>query len=121
MIPRSIHALIDYIYAIILIGTPHVLEFGGFGWDHRVFWIVGWGAIFYSLLTDYRLGLLKLIPFRLHLLLDLLGGVFLAASPWLFGFAGHVWLPHVVLGAGEILVVLLTSRRDDNLPRALQS
>lgn len=116
MIPRSVHGLIDYIYGIIAIGVPHVLGFGGFGADHLVFWFVGFGAILYSLLTDYRLGLIKLIPFRVHLILDVLAGVFLIASPWIFGFAEHVWAPHVIFGLLDIGVVLLTSRTDDNLP-----
>jgi hypothetical protein len=120
MIPRSVHALIDYIYGIILIGVPYALGFAGFGADHLVFWVAGFGAIIYSLLTDYRLGLVKLIPFRVHLGLDLLAGLLLVLSPWLFGFADRLWVPHVVFGLLEIGVVLLTSRTDDMLPRALE-
>jgi hypothetical protein len=120
MIPRSIHALIDYIYAIILIGAPYALGFADFGAEHLVFWVVGFGAIVYSLLTNYRLGLVKLIPFRVHLGLDLLAGLLLVVSPWLFGFADRLWVPHVVFGLLEIGAVLLTSRTDDMLPRALE-
>jgi hypothetical protein len=121
MIPRSIHALIDYIYAIVLIGAPYALGFAGFGAEHLVFWVVGFGAIVYSLLTNYRLGLVKLIPFRVHLGLDLLAGLLLVASPWLFGFADRLWVPHVVFGLLEIGAVLLTSRTDDMLPRVLEN
>jgi hypothetical protein len=121
MIPRSIHALIDYIYAIVLIGAPYALGFAGFGAEHLVFWVVGFGAIVYSLLTNYRLGLVKLIPFRVHLGLDLLAGLLLVASPWLFGFADRLWVPHVVFGLLEIGAVLLTSRTDDMLPRVLKN
>lgn len=120
LIPRSLHALIDYIYGIVLIGIPYFL---GFAWQEparMVFWAFGFGAILYSLLTDYRLGLLKLIPFRIHLLLDLLAALALLASPWLLGFAEEVWVPHVVLGALAIGVVLLSRRTDDTLPAPLR-
>jgi hypothetical protein len=61
-----------------------------------------------ALLTDYEWGLARLIPVPMHLATDALVGLFLAASPWLFGFADFVWWPHVVLGVGEILAALTT-------------
>jgi hypothetical protein len=121
MIPRSIHALIDYIYALLLIGAPYALGFSGMGPEHLVFWAAGFGAIVYSLLTNYRLGLLQLLPFRVHLVLDVLAGLMLVVSPWLFGFADRVWVPHVVFGLIEIGTVLLTQRTDDNLPNMLRT
>lgn len=120
MIPRSVHALIDYIYAFVLIGAPYVLGFSGFEAEHLVLWGVGFGVILYSLLTNYSLGLLHLIPFRAHLVLDALAGVFLIASPWLFGFAERVWVPHVVFGLFDLGAVLLSRRTDDTLPEMLR-
>jgi hypothetical protein len=112
MISRSSHGLIDYLFSIILIGVPYALGFSGFGAAHIVFWCVGFGAIVYSLLTNYRLGLIRVLPFRVHLLLDALGGLLLLASPWLFGFAQSQWIPPVVFGILELGVVLLTNRSD---------
>ncbi len=46
-----------------------------------------------------------------HLVFDIVASLFLALSPWLFGFAGealNVWLPHVVVGAAVIVVVLFS-------------
>jgi hypothetical protein len=59
-------------------------------------------------MTDYELGLVKLIPMPIHLLLDGLGGALLAASPWLFNFDEVVWTPHVVIGLLEIGAAVLT-------------
>ncbi len=36
------------------------------------------------------------------------GGALLALSPWLFGFADDVWLPHLIFGILEIGASLLT-------------
>ena len=41
----------------------------------------------YGALKDYEVGMLKVIPARVHLALDAASGVLLASSPWLFGFA----------------------------------
>jgi hypothetical protein len=32
----------------------------------------------------------------------------LASSPWFFGFADQVYMPHLIFGILEIMVVLLT-------------
>jgi len=49
-----------------------------------------------------------------HLTLDLVSGILLAASPWIFGFADHVYLPHLVLGIIEIGASLMTKREPSN-------
>ena len=69
---------------------------------------LGAGALLYSLLTDYELGLVRALPMTLHLGLDFCSGALLAVSPWLFGFADDVWLPHVAFGLFEIGAALLT-------------
>jgi hypothetical protein len=73
--------------------------------------LLGGAAILFSLLTNYEWGVLKVIPMRVHLVVDFLSGALLAASPWLFGFANapaNAWAPHVVVGLMEILVVMMS-------------
>jgi hypothetical protein len=41
-------------------------------------------------------------------MIDLMSGIFLAVSPWLFGFADEVYLPHLVLGILEVGAALFT-------------
>jgi hypothetical protein len=50
---------------------------------------------------------------RTHLMIDLFSGIFLAASPWLFGFADEIYLPHLVLGIAEIGAALTTEQDPD--------
>jgi hypothetical protein len=58
---------------------------------------LGKSAIVYSLCTNYELGAFHLIPMPAHLWLDLLSGIFLAASPWLFGFMKRFTCPICLL------------------------
>jgi hypothetical protein len=114
-IPTRIHGVLDYLVGIILIVSPWVLGFNEGGPETWVPVVLGAGAILYSILTRYELGLVRLIPMPVHLMLDGLNGAALAASPWLFGFADQVWVPHVVLGLFEIGAALFTEtapRRD---------
>jgi hypothetical protein len=100
-IPTQVHGMLDYLMGIVLIAAPFL-----FGFDRgAATWvpvILGISVIAYSLITDYELGIARIIPMPVHLMLDIGGGVLLAASPWLFGFSEHVWVPHVVLGIAEI-------------------
>jgi hypothetical protein len=110
IINRRLHGILDYVVGIVLVLSPRLFRFHDGGIEQSVPVFLGWAAIIYSLLTNYELGVLKLIPFRVHLGLDLLSGIFLAASPWLLGFADRVWVPHVILGCVEIAAVVLTRR-----------
>ena len=40
----------------------------------------------------------------------MVSGALLAVSPWLFGFAGLIWWPHLLVGLVEIVVPMLTRR-----------
>jgi hypothetical protein len=61
-------------------------------------------------MTNYEFGLSKSISMRTHLMLDLMSGILLAASPWLFGFSDYVYLPHLLVGLFEIAASLMTVR-----------
>ena len=51
-----------------------------------------------------------LIPMSAHLGLDYVSGAFLVISPWLFGFADLVYVPHLVVGLFEIVAAMATRR-----------
>jgi hypothetical protein len=107
-IPTRVHGIIDYVMGVLLIVAPWVLGFNQGGAETWVPVVLGAGVIVYSLLTRYELGVIKAIPMPVHLGLDIAGGAILAVSPWLFGFADQVWMPHVILGILEIGVALFT-------------
>ena len=107
-IPTRVHGMVDYAIGALLIVAPWLLGFAAGGAETWVPVLLGFGAIGYSLFTDYELGLVRRIPMRMHLGLDAGSGVVLAASPWLFGFAELVYLPHLILGLLEIGAALTT-------------
>lgn len=110
VLPTKIHGYLDYIVGAFTAASPWVFGFNSGGADTWVPVILGVGAIFYSLLTDYELGVVRGISMPAHLLIDLVSGILLAASPWIFGFADAVYLPHLILGVFEILASLITRR-----------
>jgi hypothetical protein len=68
----------------------------------------------YSAITNYPLGVLKLLPYKAHLALDAAGALALAATPFATGqFAKgrRHWVPHVALCAFELVSLALTDPR----------
>lgn len=113
-ISTRVHGMLDYAMGGLLIVAPWLFGFADGGAETWVPVILGAGAIAYSLFTDYELGAVRRIPMGTHLGLDAGAGVLLAASPWLFGFAEFVYLPHLVLGLVEIGAALSTRTTADD-------
>lgn len=110
MIPTKIHGYMDYFMGILLIILPFLLDFPE-GAPTTIPIILGASTLVYSLLTDYELGAYRVIPMKTHLMIDLLAGLFLIVSPWLFDFADGLFWPFVILGIIEVGAALLTAKK----------
>jgi len=107
-IPTRIHGVIDYLVGIVLIAAPWLFSFSDDRAATLVPVILGIAIIVYSLVTDYELGVVHAIPMSAHLIIDIIGGLVLAVSPWVFGFSDTVWAPHLIVGILEIVIALVT-------------
>jgi hypothetical protein len=68
----------------------------------------------YSTLTDYPLGIVKLIPYQAHLAIDALGAVAVGALPFITGQyrkGPKHFVPHLALAAFELQSLLLSDPR----------
>lgn len=107
-IPTRIHGIVDYLVGIILIAAPWLLDFNRGGAETWVPVFVGAMALLQTIITDFEVGLVRKLPMKTHLSMDLFMGLFLALSPWLFGFADFIAWPHVLFGVFFILSSLTT-------------
>lgn len=106
-ITKPIHAyLIDYPAAIVLVAAPFVLKLGQSG--PVAMWLsvlVGVAALLLAAATDHPTGLVRIIPYWLHLRVDRAVGLVFVIAPFAFKFdwldASYYW----ILAA----VVLLTT------------
>jgi SPW repeat len=113
-IPTRFHAPLDYIVGAALIAAPWILQFSEHTAATVIPVVLGIGLIAYSLFTDYELGVWKVAPMAVHNLIDVAAGGFLAASPWIFGFAdetANVWVPHLVVGLAAVGLGLTTKQQ----------
>jgi hypothetical protein len=113
ILPTKIHGFLDYLVGALLVASPWLFDFANGGARQWVPIVLGAGTIAYSLATDYELGIVRALPVPVHLALDVAGGAMLIASPWLFGFSEHIWIPHVAIGAFEIVAAALTQWKSD--------
>lgn len=96
------HGLVDYAAAVALITAPFLLKLGSS--SPAAIWlsvITGFAVILVSGITDYRYGLLRYIPFSVHLAIDLTVATAFIAIPFVFGFTGldaaYYWINAAVV------------------------
>jgi hypothetical protein len=86
-VTKSIHAyLIDYPAAILLLAAPFVLQLGPVATWLSV--VSGAAALILPALTDHPTGLVRIIPYWLHLWVDRILGVAFVIAPFALKFVG---------------------------------
>jgi len=124
IISTKVHGILDYLVGILFLAFPYIAAWDKNAPQSQVLFVLGALTLIYSIMTRYELGLFRLIPFGIHLMIDFVSGVFLAASPWLLGFADEVEVPHLLLGIFEIAAVMMTrtpATADANLSTGYRS
>lgn len=116
-VPRKVHAMLDWPLALLVVAAPWLFGFANGGAEQWSMVLVGLTAMVVTFFTAHETGVVKRIPMSGHNMLDLLSGAFLAASPWILGFADRIWQPHLWLGIAMAIAGLTTqntSARDDS-------
>ena len=114
-VTKSIHAyLIDYPVAVVLIVAPFLLNLGQSG--PIAIWlsvVTGVAALLLPILTDHPTGLLRVIPYSMHLWVDRAVGIVFLIAPFAFGFAGLDAWYYWVLAVAVLLVTSVFNAPED--------
>jgi hypothetical protein len=114
IVSRKFHAMLDYMSGLLLIVSPWLFNFNDISEARWVAIIIGIVIILMSFNTDYEGGFTKILTMSSHLTMDVIAGIFLAASPWIFGFNDQVYLPHLIVGILEMGAGLFTERKSEH-------
>lgn len=118
IIPTFVHGIGDYLGGIVLLAAPNIFGFADVGGAAVMIpRILGVIILLQAITTRYELGLVKVLPMRVHLMNDYGASLFLAASPWLFGFndeRSNAWMPHLIVGIAVFVFTLLTQTEPAN-------
>ena len=105
-ITKQIHAYLDYPVAIALVVLPFLL---GLGESNplalQLSVITGMAALILTILTDHQLGVVRVVPYKVHLAVDFLVGVVFVLAPFVFSFKGMDAMFYWINGAAVLFVV----------------
>lgn len=117
VISTKVHTVIGIVVGILLLFAPTIFSFTDNAAASATAMWVGIFIILSELITTSPYSPLKLVPMKVHIALDVVAGLFLALSPWLFNFMdsaqNNQWVPHLVVGILVVGYALLTTTRDD--------
>jgi len=110
-IDATLHGVTDYSVGTLLLTVfPGLAGVEGTR-SARQIRIAGATHAAYSTVTDYPLGMVKVVPYRAHLALDAVGAIALAATPFVTGQyreGRRQWVPHVALSMFELASLALS-------------
>lgn len=113
-ITKSLHAyMIDYPVAIVLLAAPFLLHLGQSG--PVAIWlsvVVGVLALILAALTDHPTGLVRIIPYGLHLWIDRAVGILFIVMPYAFKFDGPDAWYYWILAAAVLLTTSVFNAPD---------
>jgi hypothetical protein len=120
-IPTRTHAAIGYLAGVVLLFVPNIFGFSDNGGAAvMVPRIVGIITLLSESMADNGLSLMGLVPMRIHLIMDMGVALFLAVSPWLFGFhdqGTNAWLPLLIAGLTYFGVAAVTQTQPSRARR----
>ena len=115
-ITKTVHAYLDYPVALGLIAMPLLFSLGAT--EPLAFWlsvVTGIAALALTVFTDHHLGIIRVLPYSLHLTVDGLVGIAFVAAPVVLGFIGLDFWYYMVLGLTVLAVVGLHQPEDQTV------
>ena len=105
-VTKSIHAFLDYPVAFMLMAAPFLLGLGAS--QSLALWLsvaTGVAALILTLLTDHKFGVIRVLPYSVHLAVDAVVGITFLIAPVVLGFQGiDAWF-YWANGAAVLMVV----------------
>ena len=107
-IPTKVHGMLDYSSVLLCLILPRALNLSERTTTLLTF--VALTALVYTILTRFELGLVRVLPTKVHLLLDFLSGALLCAAPFMIvpGASQNEKTILIALGLFEIGAALMT-------------
>lgn len=113
-ISRQLHGIADYSYIPLSFAAPELFGFKNAKQAKLLCRVIGAGVLASALTTKAEWGVLRIVPFKVHLLTDISMGLFIASVPLLFNFAVNkkARTTFIALALTSIIVPLLTKNEE---------
>jgi len=117
-ITRVQHGFTDYTYIPLVSSAPHLVGFTENKTATTLCYVLGSTILASSLVTRAEWGVFKVLPYKTHLLLDVVGGLAGLSAPWLFGFAKDKKARNTFLAAGLFGLMAGLLSKPEEMPKA---
>jgi hypothetical protein len=108
-ISTKVYGFLNYVLALTLMASPWLFHFADLGRAALFLPLIfGWLQLIMAIFSRHEWGFIKVFPVSMHCFLDVIGGSFLLASPWVYGYASHIFAPQLILGSIAFLLGIFT-------------
>ncbi len=99
-ITRVQHGFTDYTYIPLVASAPYMVGFSENKTATTLCYVLSSTILTSALTTRAEWGVVKALPYKAHLVLDVVGGLAGLSAPWLFGFAKNRKARNTFIAAG---------------------
>ena len=117
-ITRVQHGFTDYSYIPLVSSAPHLVGFTHNKTATTLCYVLSSSILASALVTRAEWGLFKVMPYKTHLVLDVVGGLTALTAPWLFGFAKDRKARNTFLAAGVFGLLAGLLSKPEEMPKA---
>jgi hypothetical protein len=113
-ISRQVHGILDYSAAPLVAAAPALIGFSQDKTPSVLSYVLGGGILALTACTRAEWGLVKSVPFKTHLTLDVVTALTSLSAPWLLGFSRNKKARNTFLAIGATLLATgLLSEREE--------
>lgn len=103
-ISPTIHGVLDYLMVPVFFLAPRLFGFDGL--PATISMVLAGVHLILTALTAMPLGLIKVIPFKVHGAIEVVVGLALIALPWILGFAQVNSARNFFLAVGIVILIV---------------
>lgn len=103
----TLHGIIDYLVVIFLIVAPSLFSLSETGTQYC--YILAGVHLGLTILTNFKYGIIKVIPFKIHGIIEYIVGAALIVSPFILNYDGVDKTFYIGFGIAVLVTALITN------------
>ena len=116
-ISRQLHGVLDYSASPLVAAAPALIGFSHDKTPSVLSYVVGGGILALTACTRAEWGLVKSVPFKTHLTLDVVTALTSLSAPWLLGFSKNKKARNTFLAIGATLLATGLLSEPEEMPK----
>jgi hypothetical protein len=110
-IPTTLYGVLNYVIALTLMASPWLFGFSNVGGASFFLPLIfGWLQLIMAIFSNHKMGFIKVFPVPTHCFIDIIGGSFLLASPFIYDYSSKVFWPQFILGSLVFFLGIFTKK-----------